>query len=459
MSKRTETLSRARLNALLDTALSTRVPRVSWLVAEGGKTIAARKPEQLYSGASMIKTFLLVAALERVERGELNLGDDLEVRTEHVSTGDGILRRFETPLRLRFRDLLLLMMTVSDNTATNAVLEAIGLEKFNEWLAERGYETRMRAFVDHPERPYSRRAEIGAGFNLMTPVGLSMTSAAEHHDLLGRVKSGGLLPKLGSTAFEYMSQQQDRRSLARYVGEEVWFAHKTGTVAAVRHDAGMIKVGGRALDVSVFTDGGPEEEWVDHPAAVGMGLAMAWLAEELGLEIAAPPGTPLAPRVLIGPTADLGWDQMEAGLRTEDAWASIPDPSAELGFWKRGRNELDSWSKAIWVNGTIRGLVCLYERSESKIASVGICVHDLEVDREGAAREAVGLAGQAASARGIDRLEWRTYADNEPSNRLAQSCGFGFVGTAPTRTRNGRSVDETVWTLELGGTHEAGSLA
>jgi beta-lactamase class A len=282
-----------RLDAIFDTALLTRVQRASWLVREGDRTLAAHAEERFYSGASMIKTFLLAAALDLVERGEVALDREVAVDSSHAACGDGVLRFLEAP-SLPLRDLLALMTALSDNTATNAVLELVGLERFNGWLEEHGFESRMRAFVDHPERAWSRRDEVGAGHDLLTPVGLSLTSAAEHDRLLSEIAAGRLLPVLGGVAFELLEEQQDRRALARYLPEGARFAHKTGTIGGVRHDAGLLRAGERRIGVSVFTDGGPEQEWVDHPALVGMGLAMAWCIRELGLEVelTSDPGPP-----------------------------------------------------------------------------------------------------------------------------------------------------------------------
>jgi beta-lactamase class A len=177
------------------------------------------------------------------------------------------------------------MLAISDNTATNVVLEAAGgAAAVNERLAEWGYGTRICRPVGGGDPVWDGAAELRAAHaDLPTPIGLGMTSVAEHQRLIG---------ELDPDALALLGQQQDRQLLARYVGENVAFAHKTGAVDGVRHDAGLLRASGRELLVGCFTDGGPHEEWPDHPAAVGMGLALAWTAELLGLDIQPPPGVP-----------------------------------------------------------------------------------------------------------------------------------------------------------------------
>jgi hypothetical protein len=77
--------------------------------------------------------------------------------------------------------------------------------------------------------------------------------------------------------------QQDRRSLARWLSLSASFAHKTGTVDRVRHDAGVLICDQVELWVGCFTDGGPTDEYVDHPSCLGMASAMRDTLRALGL--------------------------------------------------------------------------------------------------------------------------------------------------------------------------------
>ncbi len=276
-------------------ALDDRAARAAWLVIDGDEVVAAREPERWFSSASMIKTFLLAVVLDEVEHERRGLHELVEVTDAHRADGDGVLRHFDLPVSLPLAEVLRLMVALSDNTATNAALDLIGLDAFNERLAGWGFGSRMCSFVSHPERRWAGADEVGEGHEFITPPGLGMTSPAEHTRLVLALHRGELLARTGATAIAMLELQADRAGLARHLGGAP-FAHKTGSIAAVRHDGGLLRAGDREVAVACFTDGGPEAEWVDHPALVGMGLGLAWTAELLDLDIALAPGTPRAPR-------------------------------------------------------------------------------------------------------------------------------------------------------------------
>jgi beta-lactamase class A len=286
-----------RLDEAWRRALAPRVPLASWSVIEDGRVLTEQEPERWFSSASMIKTFVAAVALDAVAAGELTLESALPVRDEHRTGGDGVLGTFTTEVELPLIEVLRLMLVISDNTATNVVLAALGgTEPFNARLAEWGYESRMCRRVGGGGPLWSGAEALRAAHaDMPSPIGLGMTSVAEHQRLVDDLRPDGRLAHLGADALALLAEQQDHRALARYVGEDVAFAHKTGTDDGARHDAGLLRASGREILVACFTDGGPEEEWVDHPAVVGMGLALAWTAELLGLDVQPPPGVPPCP--------------------------------------------------------------------------------------------------------------------------------------------------------------------
>jgi beta-lactamase class A len=240
-------------------ALEPRVPFASWSVRAGAEVLAGHRPERMFSSASMIKTFLLAVALEHHDGAER-----LEVASEDAAPGDGVLRELTLPLVLPLRDALMLMIAVSDNTATAAVLAHLGgPSEVNRALASNGYASRVR-----PD-------PIDLG--LPTPPGLGMTSLQEHERVLAELLDGAE----AATARTVLRAQQDRSGLARLLAGEPPLAHKTGSIGRVRHDAGVWERGEELVFVGAFTDGGPEHEWVDHPALVGMGEAAAHTATTL----------------------------------------------------------------------------------------------------------------------------------------------------------------------------------
>jgi beta-lactamase class A len=228
-----------------------------------------------YSGASTIKTFLL-------EQASLNLSWDqpVTVAPEHVAVGDGVLATWPLPVTLPLHAVAQLMTALSDNTATNVVVDTLGgLEVVNDALAAAGCTTRMRRWVTG--RHSDRRCEAwDSSPSLPSRAGLSVVVPREHADAITRMVTA---PQ-HAVARSMLEQQWHRDSLARPLADETPFAHKTGSVGGVRHDGGVLLPGtDDALTVHCFTDGPERDELVDDAAGVGMGRAMARTLQLLGL--------------------------------------------------------------------------------------------------------------------------------------------------------------------------------
>ena len=228
-----------------------------------------------YSGASTIKTFLL-------ERASLTLAWDqpVTVTPEHVAVGDGVLARWPLPVTLPLHAVAQPMTALSDNTATNAVVETLGgLEVVNDALADAGLASRMRRWVTG--RHSDPRCDAwDASPSLPSRAGLSVVVPREHADAVTRM----VTDPQHAVARAMLEQQWHRDSLARPLVDETPFAHKSGSVGGVRHDGGTLLPGtDDALVVHCFTDGPERDELVDDVAGVGMGRAMARTLELLGL--------------------------------------------------------------------------------------------------------------------------------------------------------------------------------
>ena len=252
--------------AVWESVVSARVPRASWLVTLDGALLASSGEDRRYASASMIKTFLAVALAE--------LRPDWSARVvvspEHVAPSDGIARSLSLPVELPLRDVVTLAIALSDNTASNTLVAACGgLDHVNAVLERQGFSARMLRWLSG----VGPDASCAPAFEMP---GTGVCSAAEHDRAVS-------LALLNADLRHALLAQADRRSLARWLPEEVAFAHKTGTDARVSHDGGVL-VGpdGRSLAVTCFTDGGPEAEHVDHPACLAMGEAMALTLHALG---------------------------------------------------------------------------------------------------------------------------------------------------------------------------------
>src|SRR4051794_29608462 len=89
--------------------------------------------------ASVFKLPLLVEVFRQAEEGTLDLDERVEFRVEDVVMGSGILRDFRPGLRPSLYDLAMLMTIVSDNSATNMLLDRVGgYERVNATMRDLG---------------------------------------------------------------------------------------------------------------------------------------------------------------------------------------------------------------------------------------------------------------------------------------------------------------------------------
>ncbi|MGD7788629.1 serine hydrolase [Propionibacteriaceae bacterium Y1700] len=226
-----------------------------------------------FSGASMIKTFLALIATEEVAARQRSWDDEVTVTEDNFSAGDGVLNAWRLPATMSLANLQQLMIGLSDNTATNTMTDVLGgVAAVNARLAQNGFDSRLRRHCGQRETPIDEVPDPA----LPSPPGFSIVVPGEHLTAMRRAME---LDELTRRHFE---SQEDRRSLARFLDEDVIFAHKTGTSEGARHDAGILVRNGQTLAVSMFSDSTVHPESADHPACVAAARGMARTLELLG---------------------------------------------------------------------------------------------------------------------------------------------------------------------------------
>ena len=93
----------------------------------------------MFNSMSVIKLAILVRAYQLIDQKTLHLDDRIEIKAADLRGGSGILRQFDVPHVVTFRDVITQMVITSDNTATDLALARVGgLERLNGWLADSG---------------------------------------------------------------------------------------------------------------------------------------------------------------------------------------------------------------------------------------------------------------------------------------------------------------------------------
>ena len=238
-----------------------------------GQALFCENEDEPFPSASVIKLPLVMTLYADAARGLVDI--DESVRVGDLVDGSGVLRHMRDVQQLSLRDLALLAIIVSDNTATNRLIERIGIERVGERLREWGCsKTRLS------RKMYDFEAAKRGHENIMT--------ARECVSLLLRLQRGECEDRATSDAvLAVLEQCQDRTMLLRYLPYATKAPHKTGTLDESRNDAAIVP-GGRPVIVAAFTrklrDTGPAVSWL------GM---LGWCA----YRAAGNPGDPLPPEL------------------------------------------------------------------------------------------------------------------------------------------------------------------
>jgi beta-lactamase class A len=194
-----------------------------------------------FPSASLIKLPILSEYARRVSKGQLDPGRVVEVRAEDIVGGSGVIKDLGPGLRLRLMDLATLMIIVSDNAATNMLIEILGLESINRMIREMGLEQTelQRRLMDFESRRhgldnFTSPADMAGWFE-------GLLAADGDHAVDNPVDDAPPGPfDMNGLMLEILGRQQERNKLPARLPEDVLLAHKTGEMSGVEHDAGIM---------------------------------------------------------------------------------------------------------------------------------------------------------------------------------------------------------------------------
>lgn len=231
---------------------------VSIIDLETGAVGGYRGSEQMVS-ASMVKMLIAAAFLERVHVGEFSLDDPYTLQASDIVGGTGTLGGLGAGASVTYRDILEKMIYVSDNTGANILIDAAGgMSAVNAEAEKLGLEsTQLNRYMMDEEA-------ASAGIE-------NYTSADDLATLFEMAYDGTFVDAESSAVvLRALEQQEDYGGVLGGLPGGVSFAHKTGTLATVRHDGGIVE--GESPYVVVVLCGGDgyyEQGALDAMAQVG----------------------------------------------------------------------------------------------------------------------------------------------------------------------------------------------
>ena len=265
----------AALHHTLDSLANAHKGTVGYAVLnlDTGERMSLRGDEP-FSTASLIKVPILVTVYDLVAKDSLSLDDPVTMLHLDQVGGSGQLQFMRTPMTVRVADAAWLMITLSDNTATNLLLDRIAVQRV--WKKMESLDlprTKVHGRSMVAGMRVSRDSGAKYGLGVSTP-----NEMAHLYELLA--KGQAVNPKMDSMMLAVMEHNEDAQKLRRFTSG-IRSAGKTGDVNASRTDCTLWWLQSRVV-ACVFTTGNEDQSWrVDNEALVlmanmGRAITSAW---------------------------------------------------------------------------------------------------------------------------------------------------------------------------------------
>lgn len=177
--------------------------------------------------ASMIKVFILAAVMDKAQRGEIDIDEPITLRGSDKVGGAGILAGYASGTVLTLREVMELMITHSDNTATNMVIDRVGFDAINDYIQREGYGDTVlrRKMMDYDaiyagRENYSSVRDLGNIFLRL----YNYECVGEHYDKI---------------MLDFLVKQTDTDCFPAALPDKQ-IAHKTGALDGLYDDGGII---------------------------------------------------------------------------------------------------------------------------------------------------------------------------------------------------------------------------
>ncbi len=220
-------------------------------------------PDETFFGASVMKIPLLVAVFKKIDEGEVSLNDSFATESGDWAGGAGWLQWEEAGTSHTVEDYMWMMMTQSDNVATNALLRLVGGP---------AYVNEVARSLDAPDtflyqKVTSERAAVPALDNQTTPRDMAT--------ILGKVYTGqAVSPDSSQKMVEIMSQNELQSSLKDGLPKDVEAANKGGWLYKVYDEAGIVWHEDRPYAIAIFSKHGSEDVEVGKALLKGISKAV-----------------------------------------------------------------------------------------------------------------------------------------------------------------------------------------
>ena len=186
-----------------------------------GKEFKYNETKQFWA-ASVIKIPIVLTLYKTLETRNIEFTDRLAISNENFVDGSGIVKLLDKGLELTYRDLITLMLVVSDNTTANQIIDIIGWDSVEKYMKQIGLKnTTFR---------HKMMVKAGRGPNL--------TTAQDMGTLLEKMYQDELPGS--SEILNVMQEQLDRTRIPLYIPNDIKISYKNGSLSEAMNEVGIV---------------------------------------------------------------------------------------------------------------------------------------------------------------------------------------------------------------------------
>ena len=231
-----------------------------------GRTVAINADEPTQT-ASVIKLSLMLETFAEIKQGKIKLDDPLPLLKDNQVPGSGILQFLHAGLNTTVEDNVVLMIELSDNTATNQLIDKVPLTNVNARLAAMGLKNTYfyKKVFKKAEGPLPADQK---------KFGLGKTTAREMAQLLESIERCELgAPDLCHRMIDILKHQTVQEMIPRFIQsgdtsvEAASVANKTGSLDDVRNDVAIVYAKSGPIIISAFTWDNADHRWTPENSA------------------------------------------------------------------------------------------------------------------------------------------------------------------------------------------------
>lgn len=222
--------------------------------------------DEKFESASTIKTYILIDLFRKVFEGKKDLNEKLQYTEENFVEGSGILRSLDYGVELTVKDYATLMIIVSDNVATNVVIDYLGIDSINNTINDLG----LKNTVLHNKIDFETYSKLGT------------TTPRDYGIVFEKICKEELWsPDISREMLEIFAKQQYNSMLTRglpqyYLDSEntgdeelITIASKSGSMNACRNDGGIVSTPYGKYILALFTKNFKDPlYYIDHESTV-----------------------------------------------------------------------------------------------------------------------------------------------------------------------------------------------